>query len=179
VARKLWGGGAQANRAATHRAEGSTTMPGSTSLRLPAYVPHGYSLWTVVDGVEAGGFGVVDSREQYAVTYTQGTMPAAKGTAVTVFKAPPGATTLAATDQRGGERVVLPKGANAIYHDGMWMLGPGPEQRVVGHRVLHWDRQSFHSVTLHAPSGIWGIRGPKNADVNKQELMKIAMSLVD
>ena len=154
-------------------------MRTSENLRVPGYVPDGYRLWTIVYGAEAGGFGFIDSEDQYAVTYARGQMPEDKGNALTVFKAPPGASKLAATDDRAGEPVDLDNtDVTAVYHDGMWYLGPGSDERTVGRRVLHWDRTSFHSVTVRTSEETWGVRGPKNADIDRGELIKIARSLV-
>ena len=128
---------------------------------------------------EAGGFGFVKSDDQYAATYLRGKLPDDKGRAITVFRGPPGAEALAATDDRAGEQVRLDdhSGLTAVYHDGMWVFGPGTEQRVVKRQVFHWDRTVGHSLTFRLPSGIWGIRGPKPLD--KRDLVMIATSLSD
>lgn len=154
-------------------------MP-KAELRLPRYLPNGYSLWKVIQGAEAAGFGFSDSDDQYSVTYACGKMPEAKDTALTVFKGPLNATSLAATTGHSGEEVDLGiAGVTAIYHDGMWFIGPGDEQRVSGKLVLHWERGSFHSLTVRAPSDVWGVRGPKSIRLDKQELILVARSLID
>lgn len=150
------------------------------TLKLPSYLPNGYSLWTVIQGREAAGFGFVDSDDQFAATYTRAKMPAGKDSALTVFRGPPGANTLAATDLRPGEAVTLSvPGTTAAYHDGMWVLGPGREQRTVHRRTFHWERAMFHSLTVHTSSEVWGIRGPKDGQVDKEQLIRIAVSLLD
>jgi len=154
-------------------------MQAHANLRLPSYVPPGYSLWTVIQGTDAGGFGFIDSEEQYAATYLRGKMPEANATALSIFRAPPGATTLAATTERVGEQVDLGvRTATAVYHDGMWLSGPGDEQRIVKWWVLHWNRATFHSLTVKDSPLIWGIRGPKTSGIDKSELMRIAASLL-
>jgi len=105
-------------------------------------------------------------------------MPDGKSDAIVVYKAPPGASKFRSTDDRQGKPVpVGASGPTAVYHDGMWFEGPGADQRTAGQRTFHWDSSSFHSLTIRAASGTWGIRGPKSIRVS--ELVAVAASLVN
>lgn len=142
----------------------------------PSYVPSGYSLSQRVQGVEAGGFG--ESSGQTGLFYRRGAALDDWLNPLTAYIGPSNAPDLVATENHPGQVVDL--GApevNAVYHDGMWIIGQGQDQEDAGATFLHWDTSAIHSITARWPTGMAAVRGPKGRGVGYDELVKVAKSL--
>jgi hypothetical protein len=68
------------------------------------------------------------------------------------------------------------------YHDGQW--APGVGTRVASqHRVttpvgsLHWDITREHAITLHAESGVLGVRCPREVIPDVEGLVALVVSI--
>lgn len=69
-------------------------------------------------------------------------------------------------------------GVQAIYQDGVWVMGPGPDQRRVGEGLtIHWDTSDLHSLTLVGPDSEVTVRGARSLGVTFDELVRVAASL--
>lgn len=148
----------------------------STRAGLPSYVPPGYKLRQTIEGPAAMGFGL--DPNQVGHFYVHGYTDEEIHTPLSVFMGPPGAPPLAATEHRPGQPVDIGvPNVTALYHDGMWVPGPGEDQQNVGPGVLHWERAVAHSLTVHAPDGVYAIRGGKRIGAGIDELVKVAKSL--
>jgi hypothetical protein len=142
----------------------------------PGYVPEGFAFARQLGGSAAGGFG--DETDQVLSVYTRGASIEDLLYPLMVFAGPAsGRTVLAATEQRNGQTINLNvDGTTAEYHDGMWILGGGVDERKAGPVTLHWDRGSAHSLTVTSPNWVFGIRAPV-AGFPLDELVRIAQSL--
>ena len=83
------------------------------------------------------------------------------GSEITICWAPQRNTMLTGTTNRVGTPVTV-NGLSAIYHDGMWMPGPGPEQvRFEPDGMAHWGRDLVHTITLKTSDGVYGLHAPR------------------
>jgi hypothetical protein len=139
----------------------------------PAYVPAGYRFAFKVVGEDAAGFW--GSRDQVLLTYVSGSDPALP---LAVFAAADADAELLGTEQRDG--VLLDIGvadATAVYHDGIWQLGSGPEARQAGQVIVHWSRDDVHSITIAVDGTFYAVRGARSKGVSLDELARVARSL--
>jgi hypothetical protein len=84
---------------------------------------------------------------------------------------------LAGTTGHDGVAVTV-NGKEAIYHDGMWTAGPGPDQVSIGdHGTAHWERGGVHSLTMHTDRGVFALRCPEQAVAGLDEMIKIMSSV--
>jgi hypothetical protein len=152
------------------------TSPALADAR-PSYVPPGYSLALELIGASAVGLG--RSPDQRVLIYRQGAALDDAVHSLAIYVAPAGtAEALGGTEHREGRPVELPgTSARAVYHNGMWAPGPGPEQRESGPLVLHWNSAVAHSLTVFGTNLVFGIRGAKTRGVSFSELVRIAQSL--
>lgn len=125
-------------------------------------------------GRAAAGFARRD--EQSSAWYTKGGLNNPIDH-VGVFVADDPGLALSATENVAGSSLLSTVG-EAIYHDGMWELGPGeaqfqPDPRV----VLHWERSKYHSVTCSAAIGTVAVRATKRA-LTAAELLQAVQEVV-
>jgi hypothetical protein len=85
---------------------------------------------------------------------------------------------LVGTEGRAGVPVGVAGADKAAYHDGMWAVGPGLDQRVSAGTVIHWETGDAHSVTAYARGKVVGVRGARSRAVDIGDLVAIAASLV-
>lgn len=138
----------------------------------PRYVPRGYQFGWRRLGADAGGFwGVV---EQAIFVYTPGGDP--HDPLVLCVASDEGAE-LIGTEGKEGLRVDLGLTQPGVYHDGLWKLGPGPDEQQAGDLLIHWDSGNVHSITFPQEGRVVGIRGSRNRGVGLEELMNVAKSL--
>jgi hypothetical protein len=145
-------------------------------LRAPSYLPPGYYYYATHAPERIGGFGLewdVGSHT-YAREHDRDQRPGLE-----VHVAKPGASSLAATETRQGVQIDLGlPHATTIYHDGMWDVGPGPDQRSFPPDIImHWEGSEYHSITLRTAKATYGIRGSKRRGVDLDQLILIARSL--
>jgi hypothetical protein len=142
----------------------------------PTYLPGGYKLSLRVHGPEAGGLGMDAS--QTGMLYRRGTALEDWRNPLAVYVSGSGAPALVATEARQGEQIDLSiVGIEAIYHDGLWMLGQGAEQLEMGDVIVHWDSSALHSITARWDGGTCAVRGPKGRGVGYDELIKVVKSM--
>lgn len=142
----------------------------------PSYLPAGYRhIWTII-GIAAHGFGRTE--DQAVAMYVRSPSGDDATTPLSVYSAQSGKSVeLGATEGRPGDPVDLEiAGAVAIYHDGIWSLGPGNDQKPNDSIAIHWDTTLIHSLTIRTPGQVFGIRATK-LDADRMELIKIARSL--
>jgi hypothetical protein len=151
-------------------------MPTDSALRgIPlSYIPSGYEFRRQIEGSNAGGFG--EDADQAALVYTRGWSDTDWNQALVVYAAPAGDRALLATEKHPGQTVDLgfPQ-ANAVYHDGLRTTGPGEMEQDLGDVVIHWERSSYHSITIYADAGRYAVRASKET-VDFDELTKVARS---
>jgi hypothetical protein len=150
-------------------------MAQSFATLQPSYVPEGFRLAGKVQGLHVGEFW--GSREQMAVRYRQSRGAWGLGAEITVCWAPEKDLMLTGTTGRKGTPVDI-GGTRAIYHDGMWMPGAGPdEQHFAVDGVAHWGKELVHSLTVHTSEGVFGLRAPRESVPRLAELVKIMSSV--
>jgi hypothetical protein len=144
-------------------------------IREPSYVPPGYTLRRRFDGADARGFGRTD--DQCVLIYTSDWSDEAWHHALAVYQGHGGSLQLANTRGHAGERVDLGLAdVQAIYHDGVWAPGPGPQQRTLGQAlIVHWDSALAHSVTVRARDLVVAVQGPKTS-LDRTVLARMAES---
>ena len=140
--------------------------------RRPAYVPEGYEFRQLIEGVDAAGFHDLD--DQVTLFYTKGTSIEDWRTPLVVCQAAVDGVPLFGTESHDGTSVGIGD-LSGVYHDGMWAVGPGPDERRVGKVVFHWGTGVVHSVTVGANGTTYGIRGP--SAISRDELTAVAASL--
>jgi hypothetical protein len=153
-----------------------STSPFNSSAE-PSYVPDGYKLRSRIDGAAARAFG--PNPDQVELIYTTGWQDDAWAYPLLVCLTPVGPATLAATERHPGQPTdIAVPGATAVYHDGLWALGPGEdERRLDPQSVIHWDRIVAHSVTVVWAGGVYAVRGAKTRGVGVDELVRVVKSL--
>jgi len=141
-------------------------------------LPLGYRLRSRFEGEDAGGF--PGSADQLTLIYTRGMSSDDAVYPLLVYVAARGgATELVGTEGRPGSNVdVGVSGVTAVYHDGMWALGPGPDERRLGELTLHWDTGEAHSVTLNGGDRLLAVRGARSRGVLARHLVTVARSLL-
>ncbi len=140
----------------------------------PKYVPDGFTLRSANYGDAWEGFYGAD--EQIILEYVRGSdftwplmVAAAKRRGETEFFG---------TGERTGAPIdINVSGAHAVYHDGIWAPGSGPDRRAAGEVIIHWQRDICHSVTARKANRIYAVRGSTATGVTVDELVKITRSL--
>jgi hypothetical protein len=136
------------------------------------YMPEGFGLATRKHGLKVGEFW--GSSEQVAIHFRQPL--SAHGMQITICWAPEKDLMLTGTTGHDGVTVIV-NGNEAVYHDGMWTPGPGPEQVIVGNGAVHWGRDGVHSLTVHTDRGAFALRCPRQAVPGLGEMIKIMSSI--
>jgi len=152
-------------------------MPSPPSLeRLqPSYLPEGYQLRR--DAPEHRGRSSTSS--QAALTYTRGWELDDWLHPLKISSPSSAEASHATTNRHAGDPINLGlPGITAIYHDGSWAPGPGEDARSVGETVIHWERGSVHSITMRGSNGVATVQGSRARGVTRDELVKIARSLL-
>jgi hypothetical protein len=112
----------------------------------PRYVPTGFALFFRADGPLVRGFG--RDVDVAALLYTIGGADLRRRPGLTVHIATACDCPLVCTESHDSARVDL--GISdvraAAYHDGLWDIGPGIDQRGSA-MVIHWNNTDFHSLT--------------------------------
>jgi hypothetical protein len=151
------------------------TAPLTVDALTPSHVPAGFALRQHVFGRSAGGFGLEEDQLVLFFAKSDGLddrrLPLAIQATRTV------GAELSGTEGRAGETIDLGDGRTATYHDGIWSAGPGPDERVSGPMLIHWDRSTMHSLTAEAGGVVYGVRGPKHLGVGLGELIGVVRSL--
>lgn len=149
-------------------------MPFDVTKIQPLALPPGYLLRATRNGDEANGFR--GATEQIAFIYTLAddwTHPL-----MVHFATADGASDLFATETRLGESLTLHAGeVEARYHDGMWAPGPGLDEQRLGELVIHWMRDTMHSLTVNCGSQSIGVRGSRARGIRYADLVTVAESL--
>lgn len=128
------------------------TMPAPPS-------PPGYEYYAEQQGPTIAAFGTVDTQLAQVFRRTG----AAAAESIVVYRAVRASRDLAGTEGKSGATIVLSGGRSATYHDGMWCLGPGREERVLGGTTLvHWDLTRAHSLTVKEDDRVLAVRTPTN-----------------
>jgi hypothetical protein len=150
-------------------------MSNDASPARPSYITPGYELRRQIEGPMAEGLGRDD--DQQALFYTRGWADEDWVYPITVFVASYPNRTLIGTAGKLGNAVELGvQNVTAVYHDGMWVPGPGEEEHETGAVVLHWERSDAHSLTISSSDKTYAVRGPKRRGVTFDELLRIAGS---
>jgi len=125
----------------------------------PQRLPGGFKFFA-----ESTGLGVHEfngSGEQVALRYRVPGTQWGIGSEITVCWATEGDLELAGTMGHPGVPVNV-NGKTAIYHDGCWMPGPGPDQVAIADSgSAHWGSDFVHSLTLRTGNGTIGLRCPR------------------
>jgi hypothetical protein len=139
----------------------------------PEYIPDGFGLAARLHGINVGEFW--GSEDQVAIHFRQRRTP--HGWQITICWAPEQELMLTGTTGHEGAAVIV-NGQEAIYHDGMWTPGPGPDQVSVGEDgSAHWGRDGVHSLTMHSDRGVFALRCPKQSVPGLDEMIKIMSSV--
>jgi hypothetical protein len=140
----------------------------------PSYVPSGFTLRSTDYGAAWQGFYEVD--EQEMLEYVNGsnfTWPLFVAAAE-----PHGKAEFFGTEERQGAPIDIGvHGARAVYHDGIWAAGPGPDQRAAGSVTIHWQTGICHSITARKGNRVYAVRGSTTTGVTVDELIKVTRSL--
>jgi hypothetical protein len=124
-----------------------------------------------VQGLHAGAFW--GSHEQIALRYRIPGQMWGLGSEMTVCWAPERDIMLTGTTNRVGMPVTV-NGKAGVYHDGMWMPGPGPDEvRFEPNGTAHWGRDLVHSITIHTEEGVFGVRAPRMSVPHLDTLVQI------
>ena len=141
-------------------------------------VPSGYSLrGSYSEGPIYGGFG--NDRVQTAFFFARSELMGDMMYPLVVYAAPAGASNLRWTENRDGELLNI-GGVTALYHDGIWAPGPGyGEQKMPDGGVIHWRRDTFHSLRIDTDERSLAVRGSRSHGVELRELVGLAGSVVE
>lgn len=121
--------------------------------------PPGYEYYAEQQGPTIAAFGTVET--QLAQIFRRSGAPSAES--LVVYRAERSTRDLVGTEGKSGATIVLSGGRLATYHDGMWCLGPGRDERVLGGTTLvHWDPSRAHSLTVKEDDRVLAVRAPAN-----------------
>lgn len=150
-------------------------MSNGASSTDPSYVTPGYELRRQIEGPMAEGLG--READQRALFYTRGWADEDWVFPLAVFVSNHPNRTLVGTAGKPGDAITVgvPNVA-AVYHDGLWVPGPGDDKEQFGDVVLHWDRSEAHSITISSSDKTYAVRGPKRRGITIDELVRIARS---
>jgi len=151
-------------------------MPALTAKMVkPESVPTGYAWRRQLEGASAHALG--RHPDQIVLVYTLGWTQEDWSWPLVVAAAPAGAPPLLGTEHRRGRHVDLGiPGVRAVYHNGIWVLGPGPDEQSFGAGVIHWDSSTVHSLTVRHSDVTWAVRGPKTRGADFDVLVRMARS---
>ena len=97
----------------------------------PSYLPPGYVLRRRNVAGEIGGLGGI--QDQLCLLYTASWDEQDWLYPLLIYAGPPHAPSLLGTEHQNGEKLRLEiSGVSTAYHDGIWMPGPGEDERT-GH----------------------------------------------
>jgi hypothetical protein len=159
------------------RIEGEDEMGASAPpLAGPSYIPAGYRLQAELFGPIFMAFG--GKANQYRWTYTKGLRESHFTKPLFIYMSPPeNSPVLAGTEKQRGQPIELGvPGTKAVYHDGLWQIGPGYDQRFTGDVFVHWDFSDQHSLTVRHDRVLFAARGSRLNDISVDELVRIAIS---
>ncbi len=151
-----------------------TTTPDIPGYLAPRYLPADYQYITrYTDRLDGFGGG----SEEVALWYTNPKNPLAFARPLAIYQTPaPRRAGFATTAQRLATTVTLlaasGKAIAAKYHDGCWISPVGHPQ------PLAWDTNDVHSLTFTLGNLTIGLRGSRVAGVTKDELIRVASSLL-
>jgi len=143
----------------------------------PGFVPPEYSYRHTIEGPAATGFGRI--QDQVALFYARGWSNDEMALPLVIHIGPAGAPALWATEGHSGTPIDIGFGETAaVYHDGLWSVGPGEDQSPSPGVLLHWEKSSIHSVTARSSHGTYAVRGAKTMGVDTEDLIRVARSLL-
>ena len=153
-------------------------MSSAAEARRPTHVPSGFKFRAEFRGETGMGFSGDPS--QVSLVYARGMTADDRVFPLTLHVSSARHVRLIGTEEHEGSRVRLPRSrARATYHDGMWMLGPGPDQRrVAPGTVIHWDNSDVHSLTLAREGKVFALRGARRRGVGLEELVRTLESVL-
>jgi hypothetical protein len=150
-------------------------MPQTFDSLQPGFVPEGFRLFGKEQGIYVGEFW--GSREQIALHYRKPRQMWGLGSEITICWAPEKNLMLTGTTNRVGVPVTV-NGMPGVYHDGMWMPGPGPEEvKFEPNGTAHWGRDLVHSITMHTSEGVFGLRAPRTSVPHLESLVQIMSTM--
>jgi hypothetical protein len=139
-------------------------------------LPAGYKLRAEIEGTAAGAFR--DDPHQRTLVLTRGWAQSDTHFPLLVHLSHAEAGPLIGTEGRDGEQMDLgAEHGDAVYHDGIWMPGPGRDQVSDAGVVVHWNRHDVHSVTVRTMTRTIGIRGTRRRGVLTEDLRRLARAL--
>jgi hypothetical protein len=115
---------------------------------------------------------------QVSLVYTRSWDPSEMLYPLTVHLSSDKEVALIGTEGGPGVRVNTQRGNEAIYHDGMWALGPGEDERRAGGAVVHWRRGDAHSLTVRTDDLVVAVRGAPSRGVGVAALSRVLDSIV-
>jgi hypothetical protein len=146
-------------------------MPPTFDSLQPQFVPAGFHLAGRGQGLQVGEFW--GSHEQIFIRYRMSRQVWGLGAEITVCWAPERDLMLTGTTNRVGMPVTV-NGKSGVYHDGMWMPGPGPDEvKFEPNGTAHWGRDFVHSITVHTEEGVFGLRVPRASVPHLDTLVEI------
>lgn len=151
-------------------------MSSAAEARRPTHVPSGFKFRGELRG--ATGFCFASDASQLTFVYARTALDEDRLFPLTLSVSTTSNARLVGTEQHRGTRVRLRHaGSYATYHDGMWMLGPGADERVVGDSTtIHWDRSDVHSLSLRRNGRVFAVRGARSRGVHLDDLVRILES---
>lgn len=138
----------------------------------PSYVPVAFKRYGSAKGASSGEFW--DTEEQLVVRYRPGNGSDRSRTLTVCWAADQDRELMGTRGRRGVPVDVY--GVEAVYHDGQWQPGPGPEQVDLATGPLHWDRRE-HSITMRTERGVFAVRGPQQDIPEPGELVQVLSSV--
>lgn len=140
----------------------------------PARIPDGFRLRNRVDGPVAGGF--PPEAEQTLLLHTRSWRMEDIRRPLLVFATPDVDQELIGTHDRAGTPVDLGiPGVSAVYHDGVWQVDADIFEAEGLDAAMRWDTTSVHSLTVRTADRVFGVRAPREIDV--EELVAVVRSL--
>jgi hypothetical protein len=126
------------------------------------------------------GLGFPSDPGQVSLVYARGAKDEDRLFPLTLHASSRKRARLIGTEQHRGRRIPLRGGrVHAMYHDGMWTLGHGAdERRVAPGTVIHWDRSEVHSLTVLAKGRVFAIRGARSRGVELEDLVRTLESVL-
>ena len=142
----------------------------------PGFVPPTHSYALEITGREALAFG--DTEDQVAYFYVTGPSLTESIFPLVIYAATnPAKRELGATEGREGIDVTIGDPPRpAVYHDGMWASGDGPNPTTIGDVTVHWDTTVVHSLTIDSGEVVAAVRAPRTS-IGLAALKQVASSL--
>jgi hypothetical protein len=151
-------------------------MSSAAQAGRPKHVPAGFKFRAELRG--ATGFGFPGDASQLTFVYARTALDEDRLFPLTLSVSTATSARLVGTEQHRGTRIRLPHARSyATYHDGLWMLGSGADERVVGDSTtIHWDRSDVHSLTVRRGGRVYAVRGARSRGVGLEDLVRILES---